>query len=232
MAPRSQGFNKLKPVCSLSLPFASVPQILGYSIGNEFSLVFENAKDRHYPAAPGLNNDTIKHAAAHEAGHQFSFLAGTVLQRLDQSPAFQTAWQRDMAAMAAGVSPVCRFIGPVENSTSTVSHSGVFSSAHDRAGNLICDQGDGGNNGNGTSSSLYGGDSVAAMKAAYPYFGLANLPLSEVFLSSSHILRALMIHTTAITTSREVRLLNPVMRLAARDCTCARNRKGGRPNCR
>ncbi|HIA54185.1 MAG TPA: hypothetical protein EYN91_19200 [Candidatus Melainabacteria bacterium] len=150
---------------------AQRPKILGFSVGDQnygYSLVFENSEDRHELNGNWIPNDSIKNATAHEAGHQYAFLAGN----LDQSAAFQFAWDIDMARMAEV--PVCRHTETDQNG-STANLPGLYNGASDYKGNFIC-----GGDGQGFSAS-YGGDSVAVMKAAYPYYGQPNLPLTEVF---------------------------------------------------
>lgn len=158
-------------------------RFLGYSFAKQLSLIFEQSGD-HYESPPFVANHTIAHATAHEAGHQFSALAGN----LANSPEFQQAWNRDMQFMSQV--PPCTYeaIDPNGNYASSSNQTplptggldGLYTATKDSQGNFVC-----GTSGGRTSN--YPGDSVAVLGQAFPYFQPANgdpvpdFPVTEVF---------------------------------------------------
>lgn len=158
-------------------------RFLGYSFAQQLSLIFEQSGD-HYESPPFVSNHTIAHATAHEAGHQFSALAGN----LANSPEFQQAWNRDMQFMSQV--PPCTYeaidadgnyaSSSNQNPLPTGGLDGLYTATQDSEGNFVC-----GTSGGRTSN--YPGDSVAVLGQAFPYFQPANgdpvpdFPVTEVF---------------------------------------------------
>jgi hypothetical protein len=170
---RNVGVVEGKWSVSPDLPVRS--KILGYTIQGQFSLIFETSRDKHETVNDPTNyiaNNYIRHATAHEFGHQFSFLAGSGGQRLDESAAFQNAWNMDMALMARASS--CRYNAPLYQTEPPMTQvrDGIFTGAVGANGQYIC-----GSDGFGFG----GGNPVAVMNTAYPYFGQTPVRLSEIF---------------------------------------------------
>gem|GEM_PF-4004103 len=161
-------------VAGVSASWTVIPvrtQILGWSTNNDLSLIFETGKDRAAPGNFALNN-SIQNATAHEMGHQFSALAGSGGQRLDQSSGFQTAWNLDLQGL--GLASPCRYDAPIPNTDPQqyVQKDGIFTGALGANGNYIC----------GADGYGYGGGSaVSTVTLHYPYFAqFANKPLSDM----------------------------------------------------
>ena len=151
----------------------TIPLIIGYTYGfgnTTYSVIFESSKDEKYFVGAGIQNYYIDHSTAHETGHQIDEWSGA---KISTSSGFMDAWSRDMTGL--GMAKPCNYEAPVQNSNEMVHRSGIFSSAIDNKGAFIC-----GADGMGDSTS-YGSDALTVMKAAYPYFGAANLPTTEVF---------------------------------------------------
>lgn len=153
-------------------PYLAVrSKILGFSVGEPFgySLLFEDSRDENELGF--ITNEYIKHATAHEAGHQYSFLAGN----LSKSATFQQAWNMDLAGMA--LAKPCKYEAPVADTDpqQMVTRHGIFSAAVAADGNFIC-----GADGEGDSSS-YGGDSLTVLKTAYRFFDQPSVNLDELF---------------------------------------------------
>jgi len=147
--------------------------VLGYSIKNEMSVIFETAQD--FLGTPNYKtNNYIQHATAHEIGHQYSALDGDMAT----NAAFTLAWQRDLEGM--GFSRSCKYNAHVANSEppQPLVYDGIFTGAIAADRTFIC-----GGDGNG-----FGGPNPLVVLAdKYPYFSqnhtkpVNQLPTNELF---------------------------------------------------
>lgn len=140
--------------------------ILGFSVGNEFSLIFETSQDRH--ETQYISNNYMQHATAHEMGHQFSFLANNMAKGTE----FTQAWQFDLDGM--GLASSCKYNAHAANTDppQPLVYDGIFTNAIDYQRNYVC----------GSDGQGFGGAIPTAMLGAkYPYFSqFSNKPVSEL----------------------------------------------------
>jgi hypothetical protein len=147
--------------------------VVGYSINNDITVIFETAEDSLGTSNFKVNN-YIQHATAHEMGHQFSALMGNMAENAD----FTLAWQRDLEGM--GFARSCKYNAHAANTEppQPLVYDGIFTNSLAADGTYIC---------GGDGQGFGGPNPLVVLGDSYPYFSqfhtkpVNQLPTRELF---------------------------------------------------